>query len=486
MGLMTGIRKGAQRVLKGVVIVLVVVMAGGLFYVGGGQIRKNSEQNVYKGPSASVNGARISDKDFNEILNQKKVELSQWGGSLSEEFLRNYALEQAINNQIIKNAQKQMKVRASSKEINDMLARFHKQNPSEEEWNSLMYQAGVRSERELKTKIREYIEYRDFMVRLAKSQKVSVSQAEVAGAYESVEASHILIMVRQNPTDQGHSDADALKLVQEIQARIAGGEDFAAIAKERSEDPGSKANGGSLGYFTRGQMDPAFEKAAFALKVGEVSGPVKSQYGYHLIKVTGRREANGKDFKEAAVDLEKQIIIQKFQSSKFEGWLQQQRDKAKIVIIDPALRGYRLKSEQKWKEAVVAYEKAIKRDRKNIESYMSLSEAYQKTNQFLKSAQLMEKARKMWPTDLRVIMSQAEAYANLKDKKNVTACLTLAAKQAADDIATQQEIKRIYDVAGMTKEATAQQALIDSLLAKQAAPAPEQAPATAPAPATQP
>jgi len=92
---------------------------------------------------------------------------------------------------------------------------------------------------------------------------------------EEARARHILV----------ESEDDAKKIV----ARLKGGEDFAKIAKEVSKDPGSGAEGGDLGFFTQDRMVPEFATAAFALKAGEVSAPVKTQFGWHVIKLEERR-----------------------------------------------------------------------------------------------------------------------------------------------------------------------------------------------------
>ncbi|PKL92471.1 MAG: hypothetical protein CVV21_01575 [Candidatus Goldiibacteriota bacterium HGW-Goldbacteria-1] len=106
---------------------------------------------------------------------------------------------------------------------------------------------------------------------------------------ERVKASHILIMADSSPTSPtGRTDEAAKKLADELVVKARGGASFSDLAKQYSQDPGSGAKGGDLGYFERGQMVAEFEKAAFALKTGEISGVVKSQFGYHIIKVTGR------------------------------------------------------------------------------------------------------------------------------------------------------------------------------------------------------
>jgi peptidyl-prolyl cis-trans isomerase C len=109
--------------------------------------------------------------------------------------------------------------------------------------------------------------------------------------YDSVTARHILIRMTGSavPLKEGEkdlSDEEALEKAKDIRAKLVAGGDFAALAKTESDDAGSGANGGVLGDFTRGRMVPQFEEAAFALKVNEISEPVKTQFGYHIIQVT--------------------------------------------------------------------------------------------------------------------------------------------------------------------------------------------------------
>ncbi|WP_263264337.1 SurA N-terminal domain-containing protein [Pseudomonas sp. RIT-PI-S] len=107
-------------------------------------------------------------------------------------------------------------------------------------------------------------------------------QKEIAHLAEQRRAAHILIEVNDKVTDE-----QAKARINEIQQRLAKGEDFAKVAKETSQDPGSAANGGDLGYAGKGVYDEAFETALYALKPNETSAPVRTQYGYHLIKLLG-------------------------------------------------------------------------------------------------------------------------------------------------------------------------------------------------------
>jgi peptidyl-prolyl cis-trans isomerase C len=125
--------------------------------------------------------------------------------------------------------------------------------------------------------------------------------------FEQVRARHILIRADGSPMplkpgQKSLSDADALAKAQEIRKKIADGGDFAEIAAKESDDTGSGANGGDLGFFRHGQMVPTFEEAAFKLKPGEVSPPVRSQFGYHIIKVEAVR-----GYDEAKPDIERRF-----------------------------------------------------------------------------------------------------------------------------------------------------------------------------------
>ncbi|MCQ6259698.1 SurA N-terminal domain-containing protein [Pseudomonas sp. Q11] len=107
-------------------------------------------------------------------------------------------------------------------------------------------------------------------------------QKEIANLSEQRRAAHILIEVNDKVTE-----AQAKAKIEEIQARLAKGESFEALAKEFSQDPGSANNGGDLGYAGPGVYDPEFEKALYALSKDQVSAPVRTDFGYHLIKLLG-------------------------------------------------------------------------------------------------------------------------------------------------------------------------------------------------------
>ncbi|HPD06617.1 MAG TPA: immunoglobulin domain-containing protein [Candidatus Bipolaricaulis sp.] len=145
---------------------------------------------------------------------------------------------------------------------------------------------------------------------------------------EQIEASHILVKTEEE--------------AQAILAELAGGADFAELARTRSTDTGSAAQGGALGWFGRGVMAPEFEEAAFALEVGETSGIVQTDFGFHIIRVTNRRAASEPEFGEVAdrvrADAESAIARERF-----DAWLKAAREEATVVISDPILEAMYLK-----------------------------------------------------------------------------------------------------------------------------------------------
>jgi len=130
-------------------------------------------------------------------------------------------------------------------------------------------------------------------------------RADEFAVKEAVHARHILFRL---PPGAKPEDEQAIKArAEEVRAKIVEGSNFADLAKEYSEDPGSKINGGDLGFFEKGKMVPQFEEAAFALKPKTVSEPVKTPFGYHLIYVEERREARESKLEDVKGQIEAEI-----------------------------------------------------------------------------------------------------------------------------------------------------------------------------------
>jgi peptidyl-prolyl cis-trans isomerase D len=130
---------------------------------------------------------------------------------------------------------------------------------------------------------------------------------------EELCAAHVLVKVKAPDAKEGHSDADALRMIQAALAEIKGGADFAAVAKRVSEDAGSASQGGDLGCFPRGRMVPEFDTAAFALDPGQVSDVVRTNFGYHVIKAVSRKDETVPQFAEVKDQIRQGVLADRVQ-----------------------------------------------------------------------------------------------------------------------------------------------------------------------------
>lgn len=254
---------------------------------------------------ASVNGTDITrDKLYDAML--------EAGGTNT--------INSLIMYEVIDQEAKKANVTVSEADIDKEVDNIKKSSGGDEGFNQMLAQYNLTVEALRKEMIPQ--------VQLTKllTPKVNVTDQEIKDFYEAnkasmstpeqVRASHILVKTKE--------EADA------IEKELKGGADFAALAKEKSTDTGSKVNGGDLNFFGKGQMVPEFEEAAFKMKVGEVSEPVKSQFGYHIIKLTDKKEAVNPTLDDKKVEIKEQLTKQKISEMSNE-YIQGLRDKAKIT-----------------------------------------------------------------------------------------------------------------------------------------------------------
>ena len=240
---------------------------------------------------AKVNGKNITDAD----MRLAEAELGSDLGSLPDVTKRRVLVEFLIENQLFADAAEAQKLAAGP------------------DYNERMQYWRRRSLRDL---------YFD------KTVKDTVSDAEAKKFYDSQIGS-----AKQEEVRARHILVDSKEKARELFEKVAYGTDFAELAKQHSKDPGSKDQGGDLGYFAKGQMVPQFEEAAFKLQKGEVSQPFETQFGWHIIKVDDRRAGQAVPFDAVKERIVGAIIHQKAQQ--VAGDL---RAKAKIEYIDPNMQ----------------------------------------------------------------------------------------------------------------------------------------------------
>lgn len=213
------------------------------------------------------------------VVNGEPISRSEFLGTL-ENLAGAQILDQMISVRLLLQASRKDGL-VDDADVEQELAKLKGQFPTEEE-----FQAALASNRLTLEGLKEQIRARLALDRLA-VKGLTVSEEEIAqyfkeneeqlGEPEQVRARHILVK----------TEAEAQQVIDDLKA----GGDFAALAAQRSQDPGSKDNGGELGFFRRGELVPEFEQAAFALKPGEISAPVQTQYGWHVIQAEEHKAA---------------------------------------------------------------------------------------------------------------------------------------------------------------------------------------------------
>lgn len=327
--------------LKGILVAALV--SSGSFVAAAEQEAKKESAVAVASPApvlpqsavARVNGRGI---DAIELRRAKKV-LSR-GQSVptdQQAAFDKQAMEQLISAELLYQAAAKLEVKDLDKQIDAKLAQGKARFKDEQEFKKTV------ADLEMDEKgLREYTR-RDILishfVETTFVSKAAISEAEVRAFYdknpdrftrpETVKASHILI----GADDKASADdkKKAREKAEKLRKELAGGADFATLAKGNSTCPSSQ-QGGDLGFFGKGQMVPAFEKAAFALKPGEVSDVVETPFGYHIIKLTEKKPAETVDFKDVKAKIEEFLKGQKV-NELIKDYLADVKKTAKIEIL---------------------------------------------------------------------------------------------------------------------------------------------------------
>ncbi len=446
------IRRYAKRILAPVILVLVVTMMVGVFYIGFPMMTK--ENTGYTGPSIKVNGQKLSDEDFNNYMaqaGQQASQFAQYGMSYTEAQIRDSAINMAVQNIAFQQEMDKVKskIKVKGSEVDNLI---HKYLPTEEEVQSFMERQGFTSKRQLKDMVKKSLEQQKFIAYKAKQLKVNVSRAEILGQLDQITVSHILIGLKDQ-NNKSRTDAQALQLAKDVYQKATSGQDFAALAKQYSEDPGSKDKGGTYGPMGvdqfKGSMAKEFVDGALALKVGQIGAPVKTQFGYHIIKLDARGLPTGSEYKEKYNEVRDNLLLQKAQQSPaYSDWMQKINRQAlnKLEILDPGLRAFRLKNEQKWQEASEAYEKALKKGyyKNRVDTYTDASEVYIQLKQAAKAISVLKKAPAALVNNIEYQEALANAYKANQNMAQAKAILVKWGQAHADDIQTHARLKDIY------------------------------------------
>jgi peptidyl-prolyl cis-trans isomerase C len=256
-----------------------------------------AEEQISQGTVAVVNGSVITREDFDREVDGLLQRLASMGRSFDDSqllALKKEVLEGLINAELLYQETQRRGITVEEAAIDEELKTLKGGFANEDAFRAALSTANL-SEALLRSQIKRRQAIEHFIAQEF-AEKVRVSDKQTKDYYDShpqsfkqpeqVRASHILIKV--DPKADESQRAEARKQIQEIKRKLQEGEDFATLAKSFSQSP-SGARGGDLGYFSRGEMVGPFEEAAFALKPGEVSDPVETTFGYHLIRVIDKK-----------------------------------------------------------------------------------------------------------------------------------------------------------------------------------------------------
>lgn len=288
-----------------------------------GIIANGCKANV-EGVIAQVNKEDITEELYNEELDvNRKIFKKQYGeeflsqvgpdGNTMDKNLKQEVLDKLIIEEIIAQKSKEKDIKVTDEEIEEKLEEIQSTLGGEEAYKEFLDTNGIPEEyfrNNTKKEILMEKYYKDYL------ESTELDEKEIEEFYEENKDGLVVVRARHILLNDEEEGKKALE-------RLESGEDFEKVALEESLD-GSAAQGGDLGYFTQGNMIKEFEDAAFALKVGEISGLVKTEVGYHIIKVEDR--------KESLEDLEEQIAMV-LKQQKYEEHIKGLKDNADIEIF---------------------------------------------------------------------------------------------------------------------------------------------------------
>jgi peptidyl-prolyl cis-trans isomerase C len=289
---------------------------------------------------ARVNGETISKTDFEHAVKNFETRTGAPVPAERRNEVFRGILDQLIGYKLLTQEAAARKLAVSDADVETSVSQIRGQFPNEEAFKKAIADQGMTID-----KVKEQTRADLLITKVLQAEiepKIAVGDKEVGDFYaknqdkfaegEAVHAAHILVRVPEN------ADAKAKAAPRDkaaaILKRVKSGDpaDFAKIATETSEDPGSAPNGGDLGFFAKGQMVPAFEAAAFALKPGAISDLVETPFGFHIIKVIEKRAP-----RTAALDTVKaqikEFLVQQQRQERAQAFVEQLKGRGKVEIL---------------------------------------------------------------------------------------------------------------------------------------------------------
>jgi foldase protein PrsA len=228
-------------------------------------------------------------------------------------------LDSLITDRIIDKEAKKNKISISEKEIQEELDNLIVQNGGQTLFDQTLKAYNLTLD-DVKKDIGKNMKLEKLL-----QKEVSVSEEEMKSYFQKNKES----FNQQEQVQVRHILVDDEATAKEVKEKLDAGVDFAELAKKYSTDSGTKDAGGELGFISKGQMVAEFEEAAFSLKVGQTSEPIKSDYGYHIINVKDKKEAKAANYEDAKAEIKEILLDQKIQTE-YNSWLDKKYKEYKV------------------------------------------------------------------------------------------------------------------------------------------------------------
>lgn len=274
---------------KTIAVTMVAVLSISLLAACGNSDDQNAAGDDNSAIIVKYNGGEITENEFNTEMNIMKFMSPQYAQLMEMDEFREYLVEQQVTYEYLSNQASDESKKAGEEEADSQIAQMKTQVGGDDKWNTMLKEYDL-TEADIKN-------YMARVLTIVKDKSAKVTDEELKAQFDAapeqfITASvrHVLISFQDPETQEDRAEGEALKIAKEVKAKLDKGEDFATVAKEYSEDPGSAKNGGLYEDTAIVSWVEAFKEAVKTLEINKISDPVETDYGYHIIKVEKRTE----------------------------------------------------------------------------------------------------------------------------------------------------------------------------------------------------
>ncbi|MBN2057650.1 MAG: peptidylprolyl isomerase [Candidatus Saganbacteria bacterium] len=407
--------------MKKIIIAVAVLFLASLLYgIGASRFSGAGRSRGKDNRIARVNGREIDSYRYGEMMNRMIRQIGQNIAPSDMAFVQNLALGQAVDFMLILEEAKR-NVKISGREVDASIDAMIKREKigSRQDLEQALKRMGL-NWKQFEQMIREEILVQKMINSIRGSVIVTPDDLR------EIKARHILVSTEAR--------------AKTLRSKLGKGEQFAALAREYSLDPGSAKKGGDLGYFPTGKMVEPFEKIAFSLKINEVSQPVKTPFGYHIIQVLDSRL---RQFGDDVKDID-QAALQEKQDVAFRKWFGGVKGKAKIEILNPVLKAHDQRFKGQIGKAITEYKEAIKADPANPYLHVYLGDTYNTIGQSDLALSEYEEAIAVEGGNPLLYLILARAYELAGRKEDAVKQYKRASLVAADDKAMHEQLLKKF------------------------------------------